>query len=556
MLSFLHIQNLALITQLELQFKPGLTVLTGETGAGKSILLDGLGLVLGERADSNLVRHGKTKATVTAEFDLAHAPEQQAWLQNNDLEDAHHAATCIIQRSVNADGRSKAYINGRPTTLGKLKELGQQLIVIHGQHQHQALVNLDTQRELLDRFGQLQPLANQVKQAFKTWQNLTQQLRALQAAQQDAQAKLELLEFKFQEFDKIKPLSGEFDQLSEEQRTLAHANDIKTAGLQTYEQLDGENSAASHISKALGEITRAVTYSPALAQQQLRLESLLIELQEIANELYHYSDNIELDPYRLDEVDSRLGQLHALAKKYHLTPDTLAEFYQQLGEQRHSLTHQDEHQLALEQDIVEAHTALLKACSRLTEARQTTAKQLNTSITTAMQALGMAAGRFEVAITPIEVNFYGQDKIEFLIQTNPGQPALPLQKIASGGELSRISLAIQVACAQISQTATLIFDEVDVGIGGAVAEIVGQKMRTLGHQRQVFAVTHLGQVASYGNQHFKVAKQSQHNETITEVRPLDKDIRVKEIARMIGGIEITEQTIGLANELLEQANQF
>jgi len=556
MLSFLHIQNLALITQLELQFKPGLTVLTGETGAGKSILLDGLGLVLGERADSNLVRHGKTKATVTAEFDLAHAPEQQAWLQNNDLEDAHHAATCIIQRSVNADGRSKAYINGRPTTLGKLKELGQQLIVIHGQHQHQALVNLDTQRELLDRFGQLQPLANQVKQAFKTWQNLTQQLRALQAAQQDAQAKLELLEFKFQEFDKIKPLSGEFDQLSEEQRTLAHANDIKTAGLQTYEQLDGENSAASHISKALGEITRAVTYSPALAQQQLRLESLLIELQEIANELYHYSDNIELDPYRLDEVDSRLGQLHALAKKYHLTPDTLAEFYQQLGEQRHSLTHQDEHQLALEQDIEEAHTALLKACSRLTEARQTTTKQLNTSITTAMQALGMAAGRFEVAITPIEVNFYGQDKIEFLIQTNAGQPAQPLQKIASGGELSRISLAIQVACAQISQTATLIFDEVDVGIGGAVAEIVGQKMRTLGHQRQVFAVTHLGQVASYGKQHFKVAKQSQHNETITEVRPLDKDIRVKEIARMIGGIEITEQTIGLANELLEQANQF
>ncbi len=556
MLSFLHIQNLALITQLELQFKPGLTVLTGETGAGKSILLDGLGLVLGERADSNLVRHGKTKATVTAEFDLAHAPEQQAWLQNNDLEDAHHAATCIIQRSVNADGRSKAYINGRPTTLGKLKELGQQLIVIHGQHQHQALVNPDTQRELLDRFGQLQPLANQVKQAFKTWQNLTQQLRALQAAQQDAQAKLELLEFKFQEFDKIKPLSGEFDQLSEEQRTLAHANDIKTAGLQTYEQLDGENSAASHISKALGEITRAVTYSPALAQQQLRLESLLIELQEIANELYHYSDNIELDPYRLDEVDSRLGQLHALAKKYHLTPDTLAEFYQQLGEQRHSLTHQDEHQLALEQDIEEAHTALLKACSRLTEARQTTTKQLNTSITTAMQALGMAAGRFEVAITPIEVNFYGQDKIEFLIQTNAGQPAQPLQKIASGGELSRISLAIQVACAQISQTATLIFDEVDVGIGGAVAEIVGQKMRTLGHQRQVFAVTHLGQVASYGNQHFKVAKQSQHNETITEVRPLDKDIRVKEIARMIGGIEITEQTIGLANELLEQANQF
>lgn len=556
MLSFLHIQNLALINQLELEFKPGLTVLTGETGAGKSILLDGLGLVLGERADSNLVRHGKDKATVTAEFDLTQAPDQQAWLQQNDLEDANQISSCIIQRSVNADGRSKAYINGRPTTLSKLKELGQQLIVIHGQHQHQALVNPDTQRELLDRFGQHQPLANQVKQHFKTWQNLTQQLRALQAAQQDAQAKLELLEFKFQEFHKIKPLSGEFDQLSEEQRTLAHANDIKTAGLQAYEQLDGETSAASHISKALGEITRAVAYSPALAQQQQRLESLLIELQEIANELYHYSDNIELDPYRLDEVDSRLGQLHALAKKYHLTPDTLAEFYQQLGEQLHSLTHQDEHQLALEQDIAKAHGELLKACSLLTKARQTTAKQLNASITTAMQALGMAAGRFEVAISPTEVTLYGQDKIEFLIQTNTGQPAQPLQKIASGGELSRISLAIQVACAQVSQTATLIFDEVDVGIGGAVAEIVGQKMRTLGHQRQVFAVTHLGQVASYGNQHFKVAKQTQQDETVTQVMALEQNLRVQEIARMIGGIEITEQTIGLANELLEQANQF
>ena len=556
MLSFLHIQNLALINQLELNFKPGLTVLTGETGAGKSILLDGLGLVLGERADSNLVRHGKTKATVTAEFDLTQAPDQQAWLQQHDLEDEHQVHNCILQRSVGADGRSKAYINGRPTTLAKLKELGQQLIVVHGQHQHQALMSLDTQRDLLDRFGQHQPLTDQVKSAYKTWQQLTQQLQQLRDAQQDAQAKLELLAFKQQEFAKIKPLAGEFDQLAEEQRTLAHANDIKTAGLQAFEHLDGDTSAASLISKALHEIERAVSYSPELAQQQQRLEGLLIELQELAGELYHYSDKIELDPYRLEEVDTRLGQLHALAKKYHLEPNDLAQYFETLNNELASLARRDEHSAELEAAIKQAHTKLLQASQSLTLARKQTAQTLNQTISTAMQSLGMAHGRFEVAVEPQSPSAQGQDRINFLVQTNPGQPTQALNKIASGGELSRISLAIQVACAQVAQTATLIFDEVDVGIGGAVAEVVGQKMRQLGHQRQVFAVTHLGQVASYGNQHFKVAKENTGDETITQVMPLTQQARVSEIARMIGGIDITEQTLGLADELLNKAQSF
>lgn len=556
MLSFLHIQNLALINQLELHFDAGLTVLTGETGAGKSILLDGLGLVLGERADSSLVRHGKAKATVTAEFDLSHAPEQQAWLQTQDLEDDNQPTHCIIQRSLTQDGRSKAYINGRPTTLGKLKELGQQLIVIHGQHQHQALVTPDTQRNLLDRYGQHQALVQQTNQAYKTWQALTQTLNQLLSDQQDAQAKLELLNFKHQEFAKLNPMVGEFEQLTEEQRKLAHANDIKTAGLQAYECLDGEASAVSLINKALTHIESAIAFSPALAEQQQRLESLLIDVQELANELHHSSDKIELDPFRLDEVDQRLGQLHALAKKYQLDPDHLTSYYQDLSHQLNDLNHQDEKQVQLEQAIKAAKTQLNQACDQLTSARQESAKHLSKTITESMHALGMAQGHFDVALSPVPANLHGQDKIEFLIQTNPGQPAQPLQKIASGGELSRISLAIQVACAQVGQTATLIFDEVDVGIGGAVAEIVGQKMRSLGHQRQVFAVTHLGQVASYGNQHFKVAKSNELNETLTKVTEISLEDRVDEIARMIGGIEITKQTLGLASELLDKANQF
>ncbi|SFR51428.1 DNA repair protein RecN [Thiomicrospira sp. ALE5] len=556
MLVYLHIQNLALIDQLELDFKPGLSVLTGETGAGKSILLDGLGLILGERADSSLVRHGKNKATVTAEFDLSDAPDQQAWLQQHDLDDENQINNCIIQRSVRADGRSKAYINGRPTTLTKLKELGQQLIIVHGQHQHQALLNLDTQRDLLDRFGQHNTLVSAVKAAFTSWHKLTQKLKQIQDEQQDAQAKLELLTFKQQEFAKVKPLVGEFDLLAEEQRTLAHANDIKTAGLNAAEHLDGEHSTVSFLTKAQHEIERAAGYSPELAQQQQRLETLLIEVQELASELHHYSDKIELDPYRLDEVDTRLGQLHALAKKYHLDPNGLADYFDELNTQLTAFTQHDQFQEELEAAINKAYSSLQTASKSLSDARQHSANILGETITSAMQALGMAKGRFEVALEPSALSAFGQDKINFLVQTNPGQPAQPLNKIASGGELSRISLAIQVACAQVSHTATLIFDEVDVGIGGAVAEIVGQKMRTLGHQRQVFAVTHLGQVASYGNHHFKVAKQNIQDETQTQVEPLTAEARTQEIARMIGGIEITEQTLGLASELLNQAKAF
>lgn len=553
MLSELHIQNLALIEKLHLTLEPGFTVLTGETGAGKSILLDALGLILGERADSDLVRHGESRAEVSANFDIDRLPHIQAWLSEQALDDE---GLCLVRRIVTADGRSKAYINGRQVPASSLKTLGDSLVDIHGQHAHQSLLSVSHQLSLLDAYGAHQDTLNLTKQAFKHWQQRRQHLNELKANQVEHQSRLELLAFQLQEFDKLNPLADEFETLSEEQRTLAHANEIKRAGYLSYEALDGENGASGLMTEAIHQLEQLSQYTPSLQPQLNQLNSTLIELQEAANDIHHFAESVELDPERLQAVEERLGELYALSKKYQLSAEELVNKHRQLREDyqqlNQNLTSLDDLQIEIDQ----AWLNFEQHAHRLTKQRQDSAQRLSEIVTQGMQTLGMEKGQFSIAITPLEKpGTQGLDRIEFSVTTNPGQPAKPLAKVASGGELSRISLAIQVACAQVTRLPTLIFDEVDVGIGGGIAEVVGQKMRQLGQHCQVLSITHLAQVAAYGNQHLTVAKQADGNITRTQVMSLNKPQRTEELARMLGGLEITQQTLKHAEEMLQRAQK-
>jgi DNA repair protein RecN (Recombination protein N) len=551
MLTELHIQNLALIEKLHLTLAPGFSALTGETGAGKSILLDALGLILGERADSDLVRHGEERAEVSAQFDLTGQPDIQAWLAEQALDDD---GQCIVRRIVNADGRSKAYINGRPVPASSLKTLGDSLVDIHGQHAHQSLLSLAHQLQLLDAYGEHSTAAQHTKHAYKHYQQRRQHFDDLKANQVEHQSRLELIQFQLQEFDKIMPLADEFDSLSDEQRTLAHASEIKRAGYLSYEALEGDNGASALINEAIHQLEQLNQYTPGLQNQLQQLQSALIELQEAANDIHHFAESVELDPARLDDVETRLSELYALAKKYHLSPDQLVHKHQQLRQDFAQLNQNLGSLDALQIEIDQAWLAYEQHAHTLSALRQHSAQRLSEQVSQGMQTLGMEKGRFSIELSPLDKpSAQGIDRVEFMVSANPGQPAKPLAKVASGGELSRISLALQVACAQVTKRPTLIFDEVDVGIGGAIAEVVGQKMRQLGQHCQVLSVTHLAQVAAYGNQHLSVAKHSEHHSTRTQVNLLNASQRTEELARMLGGLEITQQTLNHAQEMLQRA---
>lgn len=551
MLTELHIQNLALIEKLHLTLAQGFTALTGETGAGKSILLDALGLILGERADSDLVRHGEERAEVSAQFDISRQPDIQAWLAEQALDDD---GQCIVRRIVATDGRSKAYINGRPVPASSLKTLGDALVDIHGQHAHQSLLSLAHQLQLLDAYGEHSQTLAQTKQAFKHWQQRRQHYDELKANQVEHQSRLELIQFQLQEFDKILPLADEFDNLSDEQRTLAHASEIKRAGYLSHEALDGDNGASALINEAIHQLEQLSQFTPNLQNQLSQLQSALIELQEAANDIHHFAESVELDPERLQQVEARLSELYALAKKYQLSPNELVHKHQQLRQDFNQLNQNLGSLDDLQIEIDQAWLAYEQHARSLTTLRQHSAQRLSELVTTGMQTLGMEKGSFSIELSTLDKpSAQGLDRIEFKVSTNPGQPAKALAKVASGGELSRISLALQVACAQVTKRPTLIFDEVDVGIGGGIAEVVGQKMRQLTQHCQVLSITHLAQVAAYGNQHLTVAKHSEGQITRTLVRSLDDAQRTEELARMLGGLEMTQQTLRHAQEMWQRA---
>lgn len=551
MLQELSIQNLALIEKLQLNFDTGFTTLTGETGAGKSILLDALGLALGERADSSLVRHGTSKADITADFDITALPQIQHWLAENELDEDNE---CLLRRTLTSEGRSKAYINGLPASVSQLKMLSSLLIDIHGQHEHQSLMHANKQLELLDAYAQHDDLLDETVKTYQAWQKLNQEYQTLLNDQTDRQSKIELLSFQQQEFDKVQPQADEFEALSEEQNSLSHANEIKQSVFTAYEIIEGDGGVTEKLSHAISELEKVSEFSPQLSEALQQLNTIQIECQEVADDIQSQNHQVELDPERLQAVDERLSELFGLAKKYQLDPEELVHKHQEIQTGLANLMQSGESLEQLKQNIDQAWSEFNQAAKSLTASRQKAASKLGQTVTETMQTLGMENGQFSIEVLPSDkASRFGLDSTQFKVTANKGQPLQPLAKVASGGELSRISLAIQVASAEVASLPSMIFDEVDVGIGGGIAEVVGQKMQQLGRHRQIFSITHLAQVAAYGDQQLNISKQTENDQTTTQVITLKTEERVKELARMLGGMKITEQTLKHAEEMLQTA---
>ncbi len=555
MLTQIHIWNFAIVESLDLEFENGLTVLTGETGAGKSILLDALGLALGDRADSSVIRHGSDKAEISVSFSTTDAPQAHAWLLEHDM---HSDDECIIRRTVSRKGSSRAFINGIPSTVQQLRELGEMLVDLHVQHEHQSLLQKDVQRTLLDDYADHKDLIVKVSQGYQQWLQLEKEFARLSQANNDRDSRLELLRYQVQELEALDLQKNETEQLGHELKRLSNASQLLQTTQNIIDRLDESEQHAVNtaMSKSANELTDLIRVDDKLIPIAELLNTAIIQTQETVSELRHYLDALELDPERLRDVEQRITDIHNLSRKHRVEPEALVDLLPGLQKELQDLEQADIKLVDLENQIEQAKTTYIKAAKKLSNSRTKTAKLLTTKITDAMQGLSLQGGQFKAECITLDEKQWsatGAENIEFLVSANPGTPIKPLNKVASGGELSRISLAIQVITAQAARIPTLIFDEVDVGIGGRVAEIVGLQLRALGQHRQVVCVTHLPQVASLGHHHYQVSKQTDNNTTVTAINPLDTRQRVDEIARMLGGIDITDQTLSHAKEMIERA---
>ncbi|MDH5178870.1 MAG: DNA repair protein RecN [Gammaproteobacteria bacterium] len=555
MLTHIHIWNFAIVEKLDLALETGLTVLTGETGAGKSILLNALGLALGDRADSDVVRHGADKAEVSVSFYTGNNPAAEAWLREHELDSADE---CIIRRTISANGPSKAFINGKPSPISQLRELGEMLVDLHGQHEHQSLMKRSSQAELVDAFIGDTKLLQGVVSAYREWKQVNEEFQRLSRASAERDARLDLLRFQVQELEALNLANGETEQLEHEDKRLANINQLVTTSERVMHRLqESDEYSVSHtLSQCLSELQDLQAVDEDLKATTEMLDSATIQLNETISELRHYINNLETDPARLSEVEERLNEVHTLARKHHVQAEELVSLLPTLQAELAELEDADIRLEKMQQTISAAAERYRQQAQQLSQARQQAATHLSKQVTAAMQELSMAGGKFEVRLETLpedEFSPQGQERAEFLVSANPGQPLKPLTKVASGGEISRISLAIQVCATEAALIPTLVFDEVDVGIGGRVAEIVGQKLRTLGNRRQVLCVTHLPQVAALGHHHFQVSKQIDQALTITRIQSLKTEQRVDELARMLGGLEITEQTLSHAREMIERA---
>ena len=552
MLTHIHIWNFAIVEALDIELESGLSVLTGETGAGKSILLDALGLALGDRADSTVIRHGESRAEISVTFDTSEAKNANAWLKEHELDSEHE---CIIRRTVSEKGPSKAFINGKPATVQQLRELAEMLVDLHGQHEHQSLMKADVQQQLLDDYANHPELVNKVSSSFKEWNKLNTEFNKLNSAKNEQDHRLDLLRYQVNELEALNLEVGESNKLDIEHKRLSNASQLLQTTEQTLYALEENDKGA--ISQQLSQLTLELQQLGKTDNKLNDIAGLLdnatIQVNEASSELRQYVDNLELDPQRLSYLDERIGNIYTLARKHQVTPDELPSLFEDLQKELDSIENADDHLEKLQQEIANSSKAYLQAAKDLTKSRTKASKILSTKVSENMQELGMEGGIFEVALNTYESDSYhanGNEQVEFLVSSNPGQPPKSLTKVASGGEISRISLAIQVIAAESTRIPTLIFDEVDVGIGGRVAEIVGHKLKQLAAHRQVICVTHLAQVAALGEHHLQVSKQSDSATTISQINYLDKQQRVKELARMMGGIEITEQTLSHAKEML------
>jgi DNA repair protein RecN (Recombination protein N) len=555
MLTHIHIRDLAIVDELELELGGGMIALTGETGAGKSILVDAMGLALGDRADSAVVRHGRERAEISASFDLSGIGDALAWLQEREFDAGEE---CVLRRVVGADGRSRAYINGQPAPIQALRELGDHLVDIHGQHEHQSLLKRDIQRQLLDDYAGHEDLLAQVLVLYQDWQRLAGELEHLRARADSRAERLDLLRFQVQELDALGLTESAWAELNEEHARLAHAGRLAEAAqlaLQSLYDAD-ETSAHSLLSRATRDLGELVSFDRRLEAIIAGLDSALIQLDDALAELRRYSDGLDLDPARLEWVEQRLGAVVGLARKHRVQPEQLPAHLVALRTELTELEQADQRLDGLEAELGGIEGRFRQAAEALGRSRAAAARELGAKVTEIMHGLGMGGGRFEIEVsTRADARFtpHGLDDIQFLVTANPGQPLRPLAKVASGGELSRISLAIQVITARALRVPTLVFDEVDTGIGGGVAEVVGRQLRALGEHRQVLCVTHLPQVAAQAHAHLVVSKHAHEGITRTGITPLDADRRVHEIARMLGGIELTEQTLAHASEMIERA---
>ncbi|MEN9944196.1 MAG: hypothetical protein RLY18_154 [Pseudomonadota bacterium] len=553
MLQSLALRDFVIVDHLELDFGSGFSVLTGETGAGKSILLDALALALGERADTSQIREGCQRAEIAAIFQVEEDLQDEiaAWLGEADfpLEDDHRI---VIKRSIDHSGRSKAYINGSAASLNQLRELGDRLVDIHGQHAHQLLLKAGAQRELLDRHANLHDQAAIVAQAYQSMNATAKQLQQAEAAGADLQREQERLQWQLDELNEIAPQAHEWEEIQTAHARLANAAKIIQGIELAIDSLsDSEQSIESQLHRVQHAIDDLVRHDPNLNEINESLRNAQIQIDEAIHGLNRYRQKMDLDPDRLAELEARMQALHTAARKYKVNPEQLPELWISSQEKLAAFTAAQDIE-SLRQKFKVQESEFLKLARDLSKRRHQAAAELSQAVSDAMQHLAMAGGKLQVLVSPSEASRHGIDQIEFLIAAHSGSTPKPLAKVASGGELARISLAISVITSKASFTPTLIFDEVDSGIGGAVAQTVGELLKQLGQSHQILCVTHLAQVAAQGDHHFKVSKQALDGKTHSEVRSLGRQERIEEIARMLGGATITDTSRRHARELLNQ----
>jgi len=555
MLVHLSIHNYAIVEHLDLELDRGMSVITGETGAGKSIMLDALGLTLGDRADSGVVRPGADKADILATFDVSDIPEASAWLKERDLETD---GPCILRRVITAEGRSRAYINGTPCPQGDLKALGELIIDIHSQHEHQSLLKTDTHRRLLDEYAGATDLARQVQLAAQRWRQTRQELERLANSGDEQRAKHQLLSYQLEELESLSLGENELERLEQEQTTLTNAESLLGICRQVVELCSESDSgnALNALTASLNRLTSVNNSPDALNEATNLLSSAQIQVEEAVGEINRFLDRFEADPARLQQIEERLDTIYTLARKHRVQPSEVPALHQKLLDEIETLNANDEAVERLQHELGSYARHYQEKARELSDLRHRAAPELAHSVEHEIQRLGMPGGRFNIELkenVDKELSPHGLEQVELLVSANPGQPLKALAKVASGGELSRISLAIQVITAQTSRIPTLVFDEVDVGIGGPTAEIVGQLLRRLGERGQVMTVTHLPQVAAQGHQHLFVHKVRENDATRTAVSKLSKNERVEEVARMLGGIDLTKESLAHAKKMVVAA---
>ena len=550
MLSTLSIRNFILVDQLELDFASGFTVLTGETGAGKSILVDALALALGGRGDAGVVRKGTERAEISIEFNLSRLAHVQSWLRDNDLANPDDEQTLLLRRVIDAQGRSRGYVNGSPASLAQLREAGERLVDIHGQHAHQSLLRPDAQRSLLDAYGGFSALSGLVADAWRRWQKLRSQRETAARDAAAVAAERDVLRHRAEDLRRLHLGADEWMTLGAAQTRLAHAAALIDGTHAAAGALDDDKGIVSQLHAIAQRLQGLAGYDDALNEPLAILDSAQVQLQELLHALQRYAERIDVDEAELKRVEDRLGAIHDIARKYRVRAEGLPELLAAAEARLSALEAALDHGALLKQES-QALDAYRRLAGDLSAKRRLAASDLSTRVTAALGSLAMAGGAFQVEATPLEEPAsYGLEQIDFLVSTHPGQPSGVLSRVASGGELSRLSLAIQVVLADVAQVPVLIFDEVDVGIGGGVAQTVGRLLQGIAARRQVFCVTHLPQVAACADAHYAVRKLASGDSVKSNVEVLAGSARVEEVARMLGGVEITARTRAHARELL------